>query len=183
MSRTNEAASNFLVPNATFIVELAVFALILFLLARYVIPPINKAMAERQDRIRQQFEESEQAKAAAEAAEREFREQLSDARYDAARIREEAREQGATIVAEMREQAQTEAQRIIAAANAQMEASRQRVLTELRAEVGDLAVTLAGRIVGESLEDDTRQQRTVERFLSELESDGAEASPAQARGR
>ena len=97
-------------------------------------------MSERQESIRRQFEESEQAKAAAEAAEREFREQLSEARHEAARIREDAREQGAAIIAEMREQAQAEANRIIAAAHAQLDADRQRVLTELRAEVGDLAV-------------------------------------------
>ena len=172
MSETNQAAENFLVPNATFFVELFAFALIVFALGRYVVPPINRAMAERQDRIKRQFEESEQAKAAAEAAEREFREQITDARHEAARIREDAREQGAAIIAEMREQAQNEAQRIIAAATAQLEANRQRVLTELRAEVGALATTLAEQIVGESLEDDARQRRTVERFVAELEKSG-----------
>lgn len=173
VARTNQAAENFLVPNATFFVELFAFALILFALSRWVLPPINRAMAERQDRIKRQFEESEQAKAAAEAAEREFREQITDARHEAARIREDAREQGAAMIAEMREQAQNEAQRIIAAANAQLEANRQRVLTDLRAEVGSLATTLAEQIVGESLEDDARHRRTVERFVAELEKSGA----------
>jgi F-type H+-transporting ATPase subunit b len=173
---TNEAAENFLVPNATFFVELFAFALIVFVIARFIIPPINKAMNDRQESIRRQFEESEQAKQAAEAAEREFRQQLSDARHEAARIREDAREQGAAIIAEMREQAQTESQRIIAASHAQLDADRQRVLTEMRAEVGDLATTLAGLIVGESLDDDERQQRTVERFIADLETD-APAGP------
>ncbi len=177
---TNEAASNFLVPNATFFVELFAFALLVFVIGRYIIPPINKAMSDRQESIRRQFEESEQAKAAAEAAEREFREQLSEARHEAARIREDAREQGAAIIAEMRVQAQAEANRINAAAHAQMEADRQRVLTELRAEVGDLAVSLAGLIVGESLDDDKRQQRTVERFIADLESQDADGSDGAA---
>lgn len=170
------AQENFLVPNATIIVELLAFALMLFLLARYVLPPINKALTERQDNIRRQFEQSEQAQAAAEAAEREFREQLSDARHEAARIREDAREQGAAIISEMRQQAQAESQRIITASHAQLDADRQRVLTELRAEVGDLATTLAGLIVGESLDDDDRQQRTVERFIADLESEGTDES-------
>lgn len=173
---TNEAAENFLVPNATFFVELFAFALIVFIIGRYIIPPINKAMTDRQQSIQRQFDESEQAKQAAEAAEREFRQQLSDARHEAARIREDAREQGAAIIAEMREQAQTESQRIIAASHAQLDADRQRVLTEMRAEVGDLATTLAGLIVGESLDDDERQQRTVERFIADLETD-APAGP------
>jgi len=171
MSRTTLAAENFLVPNATIIVEFLAFLVILFLLARYVIPPINKALTDRQDSIRRQFEESEQAKAAAEAAEREFRAELADARHEAARIREDAREQGAAIIAEMREQAQAESSRIIAASHAQLDADRQRVLTEMRAEVGDLATTLAGLIVGETLDDDERQRRTVERFIAGLETE------------
>jgi F-type H+-transporting ATPase subunit b len=163
-------ASNFLVPNATFIVELIAFALILWVLGRYVLPPLNKAMTDRQERIRQQFEELEEAKAAANAAEEEYRAALTEARHEAARIREEAREQGALIVAELREQAHAESGRITAAAHAQIEAEKQQVLTQLRGEVGALATTLAGRIVGESLEDEARQRRTVERFIDEVES-------------
>ncbi|MDF2967619.1 MAG: synthase subunit [Nocardioidaceae bacterium] len=179
MSRTNLAAENFLVPNATIIVELLAFLVILFLLARFIIPPINRALTERQEAIRRQFEESEQAKQAAEAAEQEFRAELADARHEAARIREDAREQGAAIIAEMREQAQAESRRIIAASHAQLDADRQRVLTEMRAEVGDLATTLAGLIVGETLDDDARQQRTVERFIADLETETADgAGPA-----
>jgi F-type H+-transporting ATPase subunit b len=169
-------ASNFLVPNATFVVELVVFILILWVLRRYVIPPINKAMTDRQERIRLQFEESEQAKADARAAEDEYREALVEARHEAARIREEAREQGAAIMTDMREQAHAESARITAAAHAQIEAERQQVLTQLRAEVGALATTLAGRIVGESLEDEARQRRTVERFIDEVESADSSSS-------
>jgi F-type H+-transporting ATPase subunit b len=163
-------ASNFLVPNATFLVELFAFGIILWVLGRYVVPPINKAIADRQERIRRQFEESEEAKAAANAAEEEYRAALVEARHEAARIREEAREQGASIVTEMREQAHAESARIAAAAHAQIEAEKQQVLTQLRAEIGALATTLAGRIVGESLEDEARQRRTVERFIDEVES-------------
>jgi F-type H+-transporting ATPase subunit b len=103
------------------------------------------------------------------AAEEEFKSQIADARHEAARIREEAREQGAAIIAEMREQAQTEAARIVEHAHAQIEADRKAAVTSLRAEVGTLATTLAGRIVGESLEDEARQSRVVDRFLAELE--------------
>jgi F-type H+-transporting ATPase subunit b len=163
-------ASNFLVPNATFLVELFAFGIILWVLGRYVVPPINKAIADRQERIRRQFEESEEAKAAANAAEEEYRAALVEARHEAARIREEAREQGASIVTGMREQAHAESARIAAAAHAQIEAEKQQVLTQLRAEIGALATTLAGRIVGESLEDEARQRRTVERFIDEVES-------------
>jgi F-type H+-transporting ATPase subunit b len=163
-------ASNFLVPNGTFIVELVAFAIIFFILARYIVPPINKAMTARQDAIRQEFAEAEAAKDKAHSAEEEFKAQLADARKEAARIREEAREQGTSIIAEAKEQAQVEAQRIKDQAQAQIAAERQAALTSLRAEVGTLATSLAGRIVGESLEDDERSSRVVDRFLADLES-------------
>jgi F-type H+-transporting ATPase subunit b len=163
--------SNFLVPNGTFFVELLAFAIMLFILGKYVIPPINRAMTRRQDAIRKEFADLDQAQADAKAAEAEFRAQITDARHEAARIREEAREQGAAIVAEMREQAQAEAARIVEHGHAQIEADRQQAVTSLRAEVGTLATTLASRIVGESLEDQARQSRVVDRFLADLEAE------------
>ncbi|MCW2766729.1 MAG: synthase subunit [Nocardioides sp.] len=161
--------SNFLVPNGTFLVELFAFLIMLFILAKYVIPPINKAMTARQEAIRRQFEELDEAKHEAESAGEEFRAQIADARHEAARIREDAREQGAAIIAEMKEQAQAEAARIVEHAHAQIEADRKAAVASLRNEVGTLATTLAGRIVGEALEDEARQSRVVERFLADLD--------------
>ncbi len=46
-------ASNFLVPNATFLVELVAFGIIIWILAKFVIPPVNRAMTARQDAIRE----------------------------------------------------------------------------------------------------------------------------------
>ena len=165
-------ASNFLVPNGTFIVELVAFATIVYILGKYVIPPINQAMTRRQEAIRTQFAELDEAKADARKAEADYKEQLNEAKHEAARIREEAREQGAQIVQEAREKAQTEADRIVEHAHTQIEADRKAAFTSLRSDVGSLATTLAGRIVGESLDDDERQGRVVERFLADLESTG-----------
>jgi F-type H+-transporting ATPase subunit b len=169
-------ASNFLVPNGTFWVELIAFAVMFAILARYIVPPINRAMTARQEAIRQQFAELDEAKSEAHEAEEEFRAQIADARHEAARIREEAREQGATIIAELREQAQAEATRIVEHAHTQIEADRKAAVASLRAEVGTLATTLAGRIVGEALEDEARQSRVVDRFLADLDADSTQAA-------
>jgi F-type H+-transporting ATPase subunit b len=171
--------SNFLVPNATFLVELAAFGLMLFILGRWVVPPINRAMTARQDAIRKQFADLDQARQEAREAEEEFKAQIADARHEAARIREDAREQGAQIIAEMREQAQVEGSRIVEHAHSQISAERQHAVTTLRAEVGALATSLAGRIVGESLEDDERSGRVVDRFLADLETLEASNEAAQ----
>ena len=180
MRTTNLAESNFLIPNATLIVELLGFGIVLFVLGRWIIPRVNHTLEERQERIRRQFQESEEAKAKAEAAEREYREALVQARQEAASIREDAREQGAAIIAEMREQANAEAQRILSHAQSQLQAERQQVLQQVRAELGTIAITLAERILGQSLQDGARQQATVEQFIAELESQRS-TSPTSAR--
>ena len=164
-----EETSNFLIPNGTFFVELGAFLILFFLIARYIVPPINNAMTRRQEAIRNEFAELDEAKKEAQGAEEEFKAQIADARKEAARIREEAREQGDAIIAEKREQAQVEANRVTEHARAQITAERQQALASLRAEVGALATSLAGRIVGESLEDDERSARVVDRFLADLE--------------
>ena len=105
----------------------------------------------------------------AEIALKKYNEQLSDARGEAAKIREDARVQGAAIIEELRTKAQEESARITAAAVAAIEAERQQALNSLRNEVGALATDLASKIVGEVLDDQVRQSRIVDRFLSDME--------------
>ena len=151
------------------IAGLVVFGLLMWVFAAKVAPRLETVYRERADAIEGGIKRAEQAQAEADKRLEEYREQLADARGEGNRIREEARAQGAQIVAEMRERAQAEAARITASAQSQLEAERRAAQTQLRAEIGGLATTLAGRIVGESLEDQARQRRTVDRFLEELE--------------
>ena len=167
------AADNPLMPVwIEVILALVAFAIIFVLFAKFIVPNFEKTYAERTDAIEGGIREAEEKQAAADAKLRELEQQLGQARQEAARIREEAREQGAAIISEMREEAQTEARRIVEHGKAQIEAERQQAVTSLRAEVGNLATTLAGRIVGESLDDEARQSRVIERFLADLETSG-----------
>ena len=165
-------ASNFLVPNGTYLVELLAFAILVWIFGKYLIPPINKAMTARQEAIRTEFAELDEAKVGARQAEADYKEQLNNAKHEAAKIREDAREQGAQIVQDARDKAQVEADRIVEHAHTQIEADRKAAFSSLRRDVGSLATTLAGRIVGESMDDDERQGRVVERFLADLEETG-----------
>lgn len=163
------AQGNFLIPNATFFAELFSFLIILWVLWRYVVPPVQRSMEKRQQAIRSQFEESERAKERLEAAEADYHRALEDARQEASRMREEAYEQRKAIIDEAATEAQTRANEIVARAEEQISSEWQQAIGRLRGEVGRLSVELAGRIVGESLEDDARQRRVVDRFLEELE--------------
>lgn len=161
---------NPLLPQlAEIVLAVVVFLMLVALVKKYVVPNFEGVYAERTAAIEGGMREAREAQAEAKAALEHYRSQLAEARHEAASIREEAREQGAQIVAEMRQQAQAESARITGAAHAQVEVERTQVLQQLRTEVGTLATTLAGRIVGESLEDEARQRRTVDRFLAELE--------------
>jgi F-type H+-transporting ATPase subunit b len=163
-------SENPLIPTwPEFIIGTVVFLIVFGLLARVLMPRITKTLAERTELIEGGLARSDEAQAEAKQLLDQYREQLAEARHDAARLREEAREQGAQIIAEMRQQAEAEARRIADAAQAQIQAERQQALTALRAEVGTLATELASRIVGESLTDEARQSRMVDRFLDELE--------------
>jgi F-type H+-transporting ATPase subunit b len=113
---------------------------------------------------------AEEAQAQAQAALEQYQAQLVEARAEAARIREDAKAQGAQIIAEMREHAVAEASRITETAHKQIEAERQQALVGLRTDMGRISTDLASRIVGESLHEETRQKGIVERFLAELES-------------
>jgi F-type H+-transporting ATPase subunit b len=165
-----EQLQNPLVPDLTeLIIGAITFGIIFFALWKVLIPRLSKTLEERTDKIEGGLQRAEEAQAEAGATLAKYQEQLAEARHEAARLREEAREQGAQIIAEMREQASAEGRRLIEAAHAQIDADRLQALQSLKTEVGALSVELAGRVVGESLTDEARQRRIVERFLDELE--------------
>ena len=159
-----------LLPHpAEIIIGLIAFAILYRIFSKSVVPKMEAMYAERAAAIEGGMQEAEQAQAEAQAALEKYNAQLAEARTEANEIRESAREQGASIVAEMRAQAQAEAARISESAKRQVEAERQQAVVQLRQEVGTLSTTLAGKIVGESLEDEVRQKGIVDRFLADLE--------------
>jgi F-type H+-transporting ATPase subunit b len=177
-----EQNPNPLIPDiAELVVGTIAFFIVFGLLAKYLLPNIQRALEQRSDAIEGGIRRAEEAQAEAQRTLEQYREQLAEARHEAARLREEAREQGASIIAELREQAQSDARRIVEGAHAQIEADRKQAFAALRGDIGTLATSLAERIVGESLEDEVRKRRTVDRFLAELEQAAAASEePAQA---
>lgn len=151
----------------------ALLIVVFLVLWKFVVPAFEKMYAERSDKIEGGLQRAAAAEADAEAARAQYQRQLADAREEAARIREDAKNQSAQLLAEAREHATKESNRILEGGRLQLEAERTQLITELRGEVGGLATVLAEKIVGEALADDARTSRTIDRFLSELESAGA----------
>lgn len=156
-----------------------IFVALLLVMGFVVVPRLNKALDARADAIEGGLKRAEEAQAAAAATKGEYEAQLAEARAEAGRIREQARVEGAAIVAEAKEQASAEAARIAANAQVQIEAERAAALVSLRAEVGSLALDLASGVIGEALSDDKKSTALVDRFLADLEaSEKQKSAPA-----
>ncbi|MFF8830069.1 F0F1 ATP synthase subunit B [Streptomyces sp. NPDC015131] len=151
------------------VIGLIAFAIVFGFLAKKLLPNINKVLEQRREAIEGGIEEAEAAKIEAQSVLEQYKAQLAEARHEAARLRQEAQEQGTAIIQEMKAEGQRQREEIIAAGHAQIEADRKAAATALRQDVGKLATDLAGKLVGESLEDHARQSRTIDRFLDELE--------------
>ncbi|WP_433554773.1 F0F1 ATP synthase subunit B [Micromonospora zamorensis] len=149
------------------------FALLVFVLLKFVMPRMEAMYQARVDAIEGGLKRAEAAQAEANQLLEQYRAQLAEVRTEAAKIRDDARSDAEGIRQDILAKAREESERVVAAGKDQLNAERATIVRDLRAEVGGLAVDLASRIVGESLADETRRKGTVERFLTDLESAGA----------
>jgi len=174
-------ASNFLVPNGTFIVELVIFFLVLGFLARYVLPRVNEVMEERQNTIRQALSDAEEAKRRSEEAEAEYRKAMDEARTQARQLVEEANRLGEDLRTQSRERAEAEYQRILARAQGDIDSSARRAAEELRGEMGDLVLTVVERVIGQAM-DQSAQKALIDRTIGEVEREAGADSGAGSAG-
>ena len=171
---TTETKHNPIIPIwQEVIIGIIAFGLLCFVLMKFVFPQMEKTFAARVDAIEGGIKRAEAAQAEANQLLEQYRAQLSEARTEAARIRDEARADAEGIRQDVLAKAREESDRIIAAGREQLSAQRESIVRDLRSEVGELAVELASRIVGESLADEARNRGTVERFIAELDSAGS----------
>ena len=150
-----------------------VFVIMLTFFWFKVLPNFKKTLNERTEAIEGRLAAAEKAQAEAAAKTDEISKAQENNRAEASAIREEARAEGAAILAELKEQAQAEAARITSTAKAQIEAERQAALISLRAEVGSMAIDLASKVVSESLKDSATASRVVDEFLKDIQSQKA----------
>ncbi|SDT77364.1 ATP synthase F0 subcomplex B subunit [Streptomyces sp. TLI_053] len=150
---------------AELVLGLAFFFLVLLTLGRVVLPRVERVLAERHDATEGRLERAAATVAEAERTLDEYRQELAAARHEAARIRQQAAEEGAAAVAAAREEGLRERDLLLAEADARLAVDRAFAEAALREDVGRLATELAGRVVGESVAAVSAERRTVERFF------------------
>jgi F-type H+-transporting ATPase subunit b len=146
------AESIFLIPNGTFFVELIVVIVILYLVTKYILPPLNKAIESRQEKIRTSLELAEQARAEAAAAGDERLKVLAQARDQARDIVAAAQATADQVKAEANGRGQAEYERIVSSAALEVDTARQRAIDEASARIGEIVFDLVAKIVGREVD-------------------------------
>lgn len=149
------------------VIGLGAFLIVFFFMAKWVIPKLNKVLEERQQEIQGKLEEAEGTRKEADQQLVDYKEQLAGARDESNRIIEEARRTADQLRADIQAKAETEAQATVAKAQEEIRAERDRALQELKSQVGDIAVELAGRVVGSSL-DKGAHEKLIDDYIADV---------------
>ena len=155
---------------STFIGQLVGFAVIVWIIMRYVAPPVRRLMAAQQETVRNQLEESSVATQRLAAADTHHAQRVADGQAEARHIVEEARTDSVRIAEQLRAQADVEVDRIKVQGGQQVSLLRTQVIRQLRADLGNESVQRAGALVRAHVADPHARSATVDRFLDELES-------------
>ncbi len=168
-----EMPSVLAVPVDELIIGIIAFLIVFGGLAKFALPSIKRTLDERADAIEGGIERAAKAEAEAKALAEDYRAQLAAAREEAATIRTQAQADRTAIIEEARGEARTAAAQVTAQAEAQLAAERNQATAALTRQIGELAVDLAGRVVGQSLTNDATVRQTVEDFIGDLERQAA----------
>ena len=136
---------------------------------KYFLPKFQSVFDERSHKIEGGIAKAQKAQKDADEAKRKYEEQLSTARVDASKIRDDARAEASHIIADARSRAETEASQVTANAQRSIEAQQKQALVSLRGEVGTLAIALASKILGSRLEDDAVQSSMINQMIDEID--------------
>ncbi|HTR88747.1 MAG TPA: F0F1 ATP synthase subunit B [Solirubrobacteraceae bacterium] len=171
------ASSNFLVPNATLIVEVVAFLIVLGFLGRYVLPVLNKQLGERQDQIQSALEAADAARREAAAAAAQNQATLDEARREARDIITQANKAAERIATQAEERGRQEYDRLVGAAEAEIRAARQRAVDDVSAKVSGLVMSVARQVVGREV-DAQAHRALIDEAVATLRASEATSTPA-----
>ena len=133
--------------NATLIGQAIWFGLFIWITMKFVWPPLQKAMADRQKQIADGLSAAERGKQEQEIAAKRSAEALREAKEKAAEVVAVAEKRAQQVVEESKGQAKVEADKIVAGAKAEIEQEVERAKQHLRERVAELAVAGAEKIL------------------------------------
>ncbi len=164
----NVTAKNPILPDAKEIIWTVIaFAFVFVILAKFAFPAMKKGLKDREERIRADLERADHARAEAEATLEQYRRQLAEARTEANRIVEEARQAAEQVRRDLVARAEGEADELRRRAQEDARLAGERALSDLRGQVATLSVELAEKIVEHNLDRDT-QLALIENYINSV---------------
>ena len=151
--------------------SLIILVIVALFFYKFFMPKFNAIFDERAAKIEGNIAKAEQAKKDADAAKQKYESQLSNARVEASKIRDDARAEASHIIADARSRAESDAAQITANAQRSIESHHQQAMVSLKGEVGALATALAGKILGAKLEDEKVQSSMIDQLIDGMGSD------------
>ena len=140
--------SNFLIPNGTFFFVLIIFLIVLGVIAKWVVPPISKVLSERDAMVKQTVDDSRKAADQFTAADEDYQAEMSTARGEASKVRDEARAEGRKVLEDMRGRASDQVASTLQEADSELKDQALAIQPDLRSSVENLSETLASRVLG-----------------------------------
>lgn len=172
METLAESGIMLFVPKMYDIVWSAIILVIVALFFyKFFLPKFQAVFDERAAKIEGGIAKAEQAQKDADAAKAKYEAQLSNARVEASKIRDDARTEASHIVADARSRAEADANQITASAQRAIASQQQQALVSLKGEVGALATALAGKILGSELQDKKVQSSMIDQMIDSMDSD------------
>ncbi|KAB8287065.1 ATP synthase F0F1 subunit B [Bifidobacterium ramosum] len=167
-----EGGIDLFIPETYDIVwSLIILVIVALFFYKFFLPKFNAIFDERAAKIEGNIAKAEQAKKDADEAKAKYEAQLSNARVEASKIRDDARAEASHIIADARSRAESDAAQITANAQRSIESQHRQAMVSLKGEVGTLAAALAGKILGSKLEDADVQSSMIDNMLDEMDSD------------
>lgn len=172
METLAESGIMLFVPKMYDIVWSAIILVIVALFFyKFFLPKFQAVFDERAAKIEGGIAKAEQAQKDADEAKAKYDAQLSNARVEASKIRDDARTEASHIVADARSRAEADANQITASAQRAIASQQQQALVSLKGEVGALATALAGKILGSELQDEKVQSSMIDQMIDSMDSD------------
>jgi F-type H+-transporting ATPase subunit b len=154
-------------PGVLFI-NLVGFVVLVWFVAKFLYRPIAGFMGERTREIEGQIAEAKRLNDDAQerhtALQAELQAEREAARAEITRLTQEAK----AAIAELHNEGRRERQELIEQGQREIERAKESALAELRRDVGDLAVEIAGKVIHEAL-DEQRQEALIDQFLHDIE--------------
>ncbi len=153
----------------TLIAQLVNFGLLLLLLRLFAYKPIMKMLDNRANKIKESLEAGERAKQEAVSAEKDIAKKIEEASAQGQQIVGQAVKTAEEVKRRATQDAKKEADSIIAKAQVEIEREKQESFAELRKDVADLAVLVAGKAIATTLDKET-QRKLIDNTLKEVSS-------------